>query len=110
MTNEEINEKIESVCESYQGQFPDLFQMVGIVAVGHLFGWRVVRLVVPKRIWTLTLRWFGDPKLWMPPRGRLVHKSVGLKIADQLGDYWDVINGDGIKRDSLPNDKRKGVI
>jgi hypothetical protein len=108
MTDEELK-KIESICESFQGQFPDLFQMVGIVVVGRLFGWRVVRLVVPSRVWMLMNKWFGDPKDLMPERGRLAYKSQGLKIVDGLGDYWGVING-AQSREELPNKDRKMAV
>lgn len=106
MNNEHINQRIEEVCKEFHGQAPDLFQMIGIVVVGRKFGWRVVRLVVPFRIWSMTARWFGDPKEWMPERGPLAHRSVGLKILDQVGGYWDFIKG-VTSRDDLPADTRK---
>lgn len=109
MNRDQLNERIEEVCESFQGQIPDLFQIVGIVVAGRLFGWRVVRLVVSRRMWTMVTRVFGDPKLWMPERGRLVYKSVGLKFVDAIGDYWDFING-VTPREELPNDQRKMAI
>lgn len=106
MNRDQLNQRIEKVCEEFQGQLPDLFQIVGIVVVGRLFGWRVVRLVVSRRLWALMTKLFGDPKEWMPDRGRLAYKSVGLKIVDRIGDYWGVINGNQ-SREDLPNDKRK---
>lgn len=109
MNDEEIKEKIENVCNNFHGQFPDLFQMIGIVVVGRLFGWRVVRLVISRRLWELLTKWFGDPKEWMPERGRLAHKSLGLKIVDGIGDYWGVIRGDR-SREDLPNHDRKMVV
>jgi hypothetical protein len=109
MNDEEMKAKIESVCENYHGQFPDLFQMIGIVVVGRLFGWRVVRLVVSLRMWRLLNKWFGDPKQWMDPDGPLAYKSVGLKIVDQIGDYWGVIRGER-SREDLPNHDRKMAV
>lgn len=109
MNKEQLNERIEQVCESFQGQIPDLFQMVGIVIVGRLFGWRVVRLVVSRRMWTMVTHVFGDPKLWMPERGRLAYKSVGLKVTDTLGVYWDFIRG-STTREDFPADQRKAII
>ena len=29
----------------------------------------------------------------MPERGPLAHKSIGLKISDDLGHYWEIIQG-----------------
>jgi hypothetical protein len=107
MNKEQLNERIEKVCEEFKGQIPDLYSMVGVVIVGRLFGWRVVRLTASRRVWTMTTKWFGDPKELMPERGRLAYKSVGLKIIDQIGDYWDFIKGNDCPRDDLPARERK---
>lgn len=106
MNREQLDERIEKVCEDFKGQFSDLLQMVGIVVIGRLFGWRVIRLVVSRRIWMMTTRAFGDPKLWMPERGRLAYKSVGLRVVDALGGYWDFIKG-VTPRDGLSEMQRK---
>lgn len=109
MNREQLNDRIEQVCESFQGQIPDLFQMIGIVMVGRLFGWRVVRLTASRRMWTMVTKIFGDPKLLMPERGRLAHKSVGLKMMDELGGYWDFVRGSA-PRDDFPSEQRKAVM
>jgi hypothetical protein len=109
MNTEQLSRQIESVCEEFKGQVPDLYQMVGVVVVGRLFGWRVVRLTVSRRMWESVTRNFGDPKVWMPERGRLAYKSLGLKVVDKLGDYWDFVNG-VIPRDSLPERERKAMV
>ena len=109
MNREQMNDRIEEVCEQFQGQFPDLFQMIGIVVVGRLFGWRVVRLVVSPSMWTMLTRMFGDPKVWMPERGRLSYKSFGLKVVDSMGCYWDFVKGI-CSRDELPNRQRRLAV
>ena len=106
MNKEQLNQRIDEVCKEFHGQAPDLFQIVGIVVIGHKFGWRVVRLVVPRRIWTLTMKWFGDPKEWMDEHGPLAYRSIGLKIVDTLGGYWDFIKGI-TPRDDLPAETRR---
>jgi hypothetical protein len=49
---------------------------------------------------------FGDPKKLMPERGKYYGKSVGMKIIDKTGDYWDIIAGN-VPRDNLPLHDRK---
>jgi len=44
----------------------------------------------------------------MPERGRFAYKSQGLKIVDNIGDYWDFING-VIPRDEISERERKAV-
>ncbi len=109
MTQEQVQNQIETVCQEFHGQAPDLFQIVGVVVVGRFFGWRVVRLVVSRRIWSLTTRFFGDPKEWMPERGLLAYKSKGLQFVDTMGGYWDFIKG-VTPRDGLPNEDRKLLV
>jgi len=29
----------------------------------------------------------------MPQRGKYSHKSIGLRVVDEIGGYWDVIKG-----------------
>jgi hypothetical protein len=109
MNKEQLNKRIEEVCEDFKGQIPDLYQMVGIVIVGRLFGWRVIRLTASRSMWAKVTRVFGDPKEWMPEYGRLAHKSVGLKLVEQIGDFWDFINGNHSREGLTPHD-RKAII
>lgn len=108
ISDDELNQKIEQVCEEFHGQLDHLYQAVGMIVVGRYFGWRVMRLVAPARTWRLATKLFGDPKLLMPERGRLAHKSVGLKLADRIGDYWGIIRGSR-SRDEIPVEQRRMV-
>ncbi len=106
MNKEQLNELIDTACKDFHGQAPDLFQIIGIAVVGQRFGWRVVRLVVSRKAWTLTIKWFGDPKAWMPERGPLAYRSIGLKFFDTVDEYWDFIKG-ATSRSDLPADTRR---
>ena len=106
---DELNQRIERYCEDFQGQSTDLYAVVGAAVVGRLFGWRFVRLTSSRRVWRFLTLAFGDPKEWMPEYGRLSRKSVGLKIVEKLGDFWDFING-VTPRDDLSVHDRKAVV
>lgn len=93
ITDKELNAKIETVCTEFSGQLDDLYAVVGMIVVGRLFGWKVMRLVSRRGHWALAAKLFGDPKTLMRERGVLAHKSVGLKICDECGKYWEVIQG-----------------
>jgi hypothetical protein len=93
ITDEELNKKIEQVSTDFHGQIDDLYQAVGMIVIGRMYGWQVMRLSAPRRIWSKATELFGDPKLLMRPRGVLAYKSLGLKIVDTAGDYWDVVKG-----------------
>lgn len=93
LTPEQIFSEIERVSAEYHGQLDDLYEAIGLLAAGQVFGWRVMRLVAHRSIWRLATSLFGDLKLLMPERGVFAHRSIGLKMADQLDDYWKVVQG-----------------
>lgn len=106
ITDQEMLELIEKVSDEYTGQCDDLAAAVGILVLSRLFGWRVMRLVSSRRHWQVATKAFGDIKKLTPERGKLARKSIGLKLADKLGDYWDLISG---KKKSIPEKTRKMI-
>lgn len=93
ITDEELMKKVQKISTEYHGQIDDLYEVVGLIITGRLFGWRVMRLASSRSCWTLATKLFGDPKLLMPERGTLAYKSFGLKFCDKAGEYWEVIKG-----------------
>lgn len=93
ITDEEMLKRIDDVSTQYKGQIDVLLKSVGMIVLGRKFGWRVIRLVVSTTDWTKANKIFGDLKEYMPERGVLAKKSVGLKMVDALDGYWDVIRG-----------------
>jgi hypothetical protein len=92
-TDEELNARIEELCETHRGQLDDLYRAVGMMVVGKYFGWRVMRLVSTRSDWANAVKLFEDPKEWMRERGRFADRSLGLKIADEMGKFWEIIKG-----------------
>lgn len=106
ISEQELMQKVDQVSAEYVGQLDDLYAAIGMLSMGRLYGWRVVRLVSSKRHWSVACRLFGDLKQILPERGELSHKSVGLSICDKAGNYWDIVAGN-VSRDSLPIHERK---
>jgi hypothetical protein len=90
---DDLASSIARVCSTYNGQIDDLYSAVGMVVIGRLFGWRVMRMAAPRRIWAKAGDLFGDPKELMPERGELYGRSVGCRIADAAGEYWRYVRG-----------------
>lgn len=103
MSDEELLAKMREVAASVQGQGDDLCLVLGAIIAGRIYGWRVVRLWVPRRIWALGNTWFGDLKTFMPAETELSKRSLGFRLAKKAGDYWAFFQG----RDSMPLDQRK---
>jgi hypothetical protein len=105
MNDAELMKKIEEVTRDYKGDIGNFYEAVGMLVVGRLFGWRVIRLVSSGRSWTFTCKLFGDLKELLPERGRYAHKSVGLRISDELGEYWEIIK----RHKTMPIEQRKMI-
>lgn len=105
ITDEELMAKIDQVSGEFKGQIDDLYTAIGMIMMGRLFGWRVLRLTSSRSQWARATRLFGDLKELMPERGKYAHRSMGLAIADKLGSYWDVVKGIV----SVPMSERKEI-
>lgn len=110
MDDTEFNALVSKVCSEFKGSSNDLVDAVGLVVVGRLYGWRVMRLISTRKAWADSNALFGDLKgaEIIPERGVLAYKSVGLAIADKVGKYWDFIRNNRV--DELPFKDRKGII
>jgi hypothetical protein len=108
---EDLAKKIVHESVEFVGQIDDLYHAVGMIIIGRLYGWEVMRIAAPRRIWTVATEHFGDPKELMPRRGELSHKSIGLEIADGVGSVMKVLRGDvalGAKRKDLKSVQKAG--
>lgn len=93
MTDTEMLELIDKKASEYSGMGGDLISAIGIFVLCRLYGWKVMRLISSRRQWNLANEIFGDMKTITPDRGKYARKSVGLIIADKLGDYWAFVRG-----------------
>jgi|WetSurSiteA1Bulk_404760.scaffolds.fasta_scaffold29676_2 hypothetical protein len=94
MTQEQLVEHIDKVTKDYKGDITVLYSAIGVLSLGESFGWRVLRITLGSPTYTKYQRILGiDFKTQFPERGRYAHKSLGLKIADQTGNFWNVVKG-----------------
>lgn len=104
-------EQIEQVCTEFHGQLDDLYKAVGMIVVGQLYGWKVMRLVSARSTWTTATKLFGDPKTLMKDEGKLANKSYGLnaiKKAEEVSQklYWEFVKG----HIPMPKEERAAVL
>lgn len=105
MTDDELKAKVEQLCGEYEGRIDEFYEAVGLVAVGRLMGWKVMRLVAPRKHWKTANDIFGDLKELLPERGIYAERSQGLKIIDKLGHYWEYVRG----TEQMPIEQRKSM-
>lgn len=107
LSDRELFDKVEDVVKNFKGQADQLSDAIGLIVFGRLVGWRVARLISSRRCWETTNQLFGDLKELLPERGRYAYKSLGLRIVDRIGGYWDFVRG---SRDAMPIEDRRGMV
>ncbi len=93
ITDQEMLNLMEIKASEFTGIGGDLISAVGILVLSRFYGWRVMRLIASRRQWNVTVKIFGDIKKMTPERGQYARKSVGLALADKIGDYWSYMRG-----------------
>ena len=110
LTDQEMLDLIKKVSAEYNGLSGNLISSIGVLVMSKLYGWRVTRLVSSRTQWTAANKNFGDIKTLTPERGELARKSVGLAIADKLGDYWKYMRGMKIGTPAEMSEKSRKMI
>jgi hypothetical protein len=93
ISESELSAKIEQVTRDFQGQLDDLMGAVGLIHVGRVMGWRVVRLVGSRKHWMAANELFGDVKLLLPEETEYSDKSMGYRVVKASGRFWEQIKG-----------------
>lgn len=80
---------------NFSGSLEELEKALGMLLVGYHFGWKVLLLVHSKR----TIRKYEkildiDIKEFFPAEGKSANRSMGLDLAKQIGNFWQVVSGD----------------
>lgn len=106
MTDQEMLDLINQKAAEYTGLGGNLISAVGILVLSRIYGWKVMRLISSRRQWNLANEIFGDIKTVTPDRGEYARKSVGLAIADKIGNYWAFMRGEKNSKDDLDKSRK----
>jgi hypothetical protein len=93
MNDEKLMTRIDEESTKFHGQIDDLYKAVGMIIIGRLYGWKVMRLASPRSTWTMATELFGDPKLLMRDEEKLAYKSFGLNFCKKANGYWEFVKG-----------------
>lgn len=78
----------------FEGQLDDLEAALGMLRLGHHFGWRVLVLIHNKR----TIRKYEEilgisVRDFFPAEGPSHERSTGYLLAKKLGNFWKAVSG-----------------
>jgi hypothetical protein len=94
----------ENAVTAFQGQLDELESALGMLRMGHHFGWKVLYLIHSKRTIRKYESILGDIRIRdiFPETGPSSYRSYGLALAEKFTNFWKVVGGD-IK---IPDRKR----
>lgn len=79
----------------FSGDISTLMSALGFLRIGHQVGWRVLVITHNKR----TIRKYEDIlginiREFFPEEALGSERSLGLKFAKKIGNFWKVVSGD----------------
>lgn len=85
----------ETAIAAFEGQLDELESALGMLTMGHHFGWKVLYLIHSKK----TIRKYEDIlgikiRDIFPEKGPSSYRSYGLNLAEKIGNFWKVAGGD----------------
>lgn len=79
----------------YMGDLGELESALGMLRLGHQYGWRVMVLIHSKSTIRKYEQILGiDIREEFPERGPAAHRSAGLRVTDAVGNFWKAVSGD----------------
>jgi hypothetical protein len=97
LTDEQKRElqEIEDRVLSKPGMIDEMEAAIGLLRVGHHFGWKVLYIVHSKR----TIRKYEEilgikVRDFFPAEGPSAPRSIGFNLANKMSNFWKVVSGD----------------
>lgn len=91
----QLEEIEQRVLATFQGQIDELESALGMLRIGHHFGWKVLVLIHNKR----TIRKYEEIlginiREFFPAEGPSAYRSLGYRVVQQVGNFWKAVSGD----------------
>ncbi|MCB1796115.1 MAG: hypothetical protein KDJ70_17160 [Candidatus Competibacteraceae bacterium] len=94
MTQEEIQQVIDTALKNYTGDARILESAIGSLFVGLQIGWRPLHLIHRHKTLSRYQNILDlDFREVMPEIGRMADKSLGWRLAKHLNNFWDAVRG-----------------
>lgn len=79
----------------FSGTADELEKALGMLMLGDYMGWKVLVVIHNKR----TIRKYEEilgisVREFFPEEGPIAQRSLGYKIATEIGNFWKVVSGD----------------
>lgn len=91
---DEQNQQIAEKCHDFQGQITTLSAALGAIHMGHIFGWRVLKIIhspaTLKKYEQIIGMKYEDI---CPETTEASKRNVGYRFSQKIGAFWKVVLG-----------------
>ena len=86
---------VEEATRTFDGQFDELENALGMLMIGRLVGWKLLVLIHNKRSIRKYEGILGiNIREEFPEEGPLTHKSAAYELIKKVGNFWKAVSGD----------------
>jgi hypothetical protein len=94
MNNEQFFLYMDNFIKTYKGDAGVLFSVVGVVFVGRVYGWKVIRLFISQGSYAKYQKVLGlEFKSIMPAETEFSDRALAYKAIKRLKEFWSIIKG-----------------
>lgn len=91
---EEQNKALTETCDNFRGQITTLSAALGAIHVGHIYGWRVLKIIhspatLKKYEQIIGLKY----EEICPETTENSMRNVGYRVSQKIGAFWKVVLG-----------------
>lgn len=93
--DEKLLEHLDERITKFRGNLQELENAIGMWVVGRRFGWKVLYLAHDRKTIAKYEKILGvKMRDEVPDEGDLADKSVGLKLARAVSNFWKAVKGE----------------
>ncbi len=95
MNKKDLLNATENACANYAGNVDQLMSAIGMLHIGHFYGWRFLYIAFSKRTIAnnekiLSIKF----RSYLPELGEFSFASQGLSNSLQHANFWKCVSGD----------------
>lgn len=103
---EDCSEIVATAITNFRGQGPEIESAIGMLYMGHVFGWKVLYVFHSVATVKKYERILGiDARERFPEFTELSDRNLGYRVAKKLTNFWRVVRGvdhaEGVKDKSI---------
>jgi hypothetical protein len=94
----------------FKGQLDDLESALGMLRMGHHFGWKALYILHSKATIRKYEKVLGvEIRTIFPEIGPSAYRMMGFRVAESVSNFWKFVSGDAPEAKELDRETRRSV-